>query len=1505
MRKFQGLYHPSYDHDACGVGVLANLNGYKSHDIIRNAIQVLENLGHRGACGCDPATGDGAGLMFQIPHAFFRKECQLINISLPEVEEYGIGMVFLPRDSKNRVWCEQKVEQTVLAESQVFMGWRDVPTDANQIGELAKRTSPFIRQFFVKRGKNIENREQFERKLYVIRKVIESAIYQELSGDDFYIVSLSSKTIIYKGLLRADQLGSFYDDLNDEMIVTALALVHSRYSTNTLGSWQLAHPYRMLCHNGEINTIRGNKNWMHSRECSLSSALFGDDITKLSPIIHEGASDSAGFDSVLELLVSAGRSLPHALMMMIPEAWENCEVMPDNKKAFYEYQSCLLEPWDGPALIAACDGNRICTTLDRNGLRPFRYVVTNDDFVVGASEAGVLDIDPEKIIDRGRLEPGRLFLVDTERGCLVADEKIKYEISSSKPYRKWVSNNMINLEDLPISSATPGYDKKLLREHQQAFGYTNEELEILLSPMATEGDEPIGSMGNDTPLAVLSNKPQLLFHYFKQLFAQVTNPPLDAIREKLVTSLASSIGPRNDLLTETPEHCRQVRISRPVLTNTELSQIQSLNYDDLKSKTLPMLFRKTSLSDALEVAVNELCIKASRSIREEGVTVLILSDRGMDRDWIQIPSLLATSAVHHHLIREGLRDQASIVVETGEPREVMHCCLLIGYGATALNPYLALETVRSIASDGLIDCDGTIAQENLIKALCKGILKTMSKMGISTIRSYHGAQIFEALGIQQKVIEKYFTWTNSRIEGIGLQEIEIEYRKHHSQGYPDRPLPHSPLLEDGGYYKWRADGEYHQFNPQSVALLQNSTRLGDYQIFRQFTDSIDSQSQHLGTLRGLFQFKKVQHSVPIEEVEPVQEIVKRFSTGAMSFGSISKEAHETLAIAMNRIGGRSNSGEGGEDQERFDPDSNGDWRNSNIKQVASGRFGVTSHYLVNATDLQIKMAQGAKPGEGGQLPGHKVLEDIARVRNSTPGVGLISPPPHHDIYSIEDLAQLIQDLKNANDKARIHVKLVSEVGVGTVAAGVAKGKADVVLISGYDGGTGASPESSMKHTGVPWELGLAETQQILVQNNLRGRIVVQADGQMKTGRDVAMACLLGAEEFGFATAPLVVTGCIMLRKCHLNTCSVGVATQDEKLRKNFSGKPEAVINFMMFIAQQLREHMAMLGFRTVDEMVGRSDCIEPKLAINHWKAKGLDFAKMLTTIRVPEHFARYCCEVQDHQLEVKLDRRLIKDSKESIEKGSPVQLNYSIQNTDRTIGAMLSAEVSRKYGERGLPKNTIQVKLKGAAGQSFGAFLAGGISLSLEGETNDYTGKGLSGGIISVFPPFKVNFTAADNVITGNVALYGATRGQAFFCGRAGERFGVRNSGAEAIVEGVGDHGCEYMTGGRVVVLGSVGRNFAAGMSGGIAYVLDEGGVFSTLCNRESVDLEPLVNPEDLSELLRLIETHVHYTGSVRGKEILGSWSETRTKFVKVMPVDYKKVLLSKILERGTKVETN
>ena len=1508
-QTYQGLYDPQFDHDACGVGVVADFNGRKSHEIIRNAIRVLINLEHRGATGCDPETGDGAGILIQMPHEFFRRQCSYEGISLPEAGAYGVGMVFLPRDLPQRSLCERAVERAVWDEELVFLGWRDVPVDHSQIGQVAHDVSPVIRQFFIARGENTSDAGQFERMLYVVRKVIEHTLDQENldERDDFYISSLSSTTIVYKGLLKSDQVDAFYRDLSDGSMVSALALVHSRYSTNTLGSWRLAHPYRFLCHNGEINTVRGNQNWMRAREAILASELFGDDMAKLLPIIREGSSDTACFDNVLEMLVATGRSLPHAMMMMIPEAWENHETMPKEKRDFYEYHSFLMEPWDGPALIAASDGTRVCVTLDRNGLRPFRYIVTKDSFVVGASEAGVLDVPSDQILYKGRLQPGRLFMIDTEKGWITDDEAVKHQICNAKPYGEWLLQHRVTLNDLPEPSVVPGVDLESLQDRQRAFGYTSEELRILVGPMAATGAEPLGSMGNDTPIAVLSNKPQLLFHYFKQLFAQVTNPPLDAIREELVTSLESCIGAESNVSIETPEHCRQLRLEYPVVSNQELAKIKALDQPGLKAVTLDTLFTRSESRGALERAVEALCQKATQAIRDENASLLILSDRGINEHEIQIPSLLATAAVHHHLIRKGLRTRVGIVVESGEPREVMHCCLLSGYGAGAINPYLLLETAEWMRIDGLIDTrpSSSDVERNVIKALGKGILKTMSKMGISTIQSYRGAQIFEAIGIRQDVIERYFTWTPSRIEGIGLNEIEEEYRTHHHHGYPERKTAANTSLDVGGYYQWRRDGEYHLFNPDTIALLQVATRTGDYEKFREYTALIDNQQTQLGTLRGLLGFKQVNDPIPIDQVEPASEIVKRFATGAMSYGSISREAHETLAIAMNRIGGKSNSGEGGEDPDRYYKDENGDWRNSAIKQVASGRFGVTSNYLVNASDLQIKMAQGAKPGEGGQLPGDKVFEHIAKVRKSTPGVGLISPPPHHDIYSIEDLAQLIHDLKNANKHARIHVKLVAEVGVGTVAAGVSKGKADVVLISGYDGGTGASPESSMKHAGVPWELGLAETQQVLVQNDLRGRIIVQTDGQLKTGRDVAIACMLGAEEFGFATAALVVSGCIMLRKCHLNTCSVGVATQDEELRKRFSGKPEYVVNFMFYMAEHLREIMAQMGFRTINEMVGRVDCLDTDIAVDHWKASGLDFSKLLATIDAPESVARYCQETQDHRLEEALDTRLIEMCAEALDHKKKVAIRHSIHNINRTAGTMLSAEVSRRYGEEGLPDDTIQLTLHGSAGQSLGAFLARGISISLEGDANDYCGKGLSGGRLAIRPPKDADYKAEDNIIIGNVALYGATDGKAFFNGRGGERFAVRNSGAQTVVEGLGDHGCEYMTRGVVVVLGSVGRNFAAGMSGGVAYVLDEGKVFEQLCNQEMVDIEAVENEADIRELRTLIEEHIKYTGSDRGQDLLKNWADALKKFVKVMPRDYRRALEQMAAEQSATAATN
>ena len=1490
----QGLYDPQYDHDACGVGVVADIKGNRSHSIIEKGLEVLINLGHRGACGADPETGDGAGVLFQMPHRFFSKVAPSLGFQLPPAGQYGVGVVFLPRDAGDAADCQQIIERVVKDEGQVLLGWRDVPVDEVAIGAHSRQVVPTIRQVFVSRGENSLDEDALGRKLYVIRKQVEAAVAaSNIQGKgSFYVPSFFTNRIVYKGLLMADQISGFYRDLEDEDVDTSFVLVHSRFSTNTLGSWPLAHPYRLLCHNGEINTVRGNQNWMVARQAMFSSPLFGDDIRKLFPIIPSGQSDTACLDNALELLLATGRSLPHCLMMLIPEASGHQVEMSQEKRDFYEYHSALMEPWDGPALLAVTDGTRVGAILDRNGLRPFRYLVTKDDLLVMASEVGVIDIPPEDILYKARLQPGRMFLVDPSQGRIIQDEEIKAELSGQQPYGKWLADNVVNLEDLPRPAEVPAADFDTLVERQNAFGYTLEDIRLVMEPMATSGTEPIGSMGNDTPLAVLSDKPQLLFNYFKQLFAQVTNPPLDAIREELVTSAESFIGAEHDLFEATPEHCHQIKLREPVITVEEVAKIRHINSGGIKSATISALFEVDAGPAALEDAVTHLCRKATEAVAD-GCSILILSDRGVDSQHAPIPSLLATAAVHHHLIREGSRTKVGLVIESGDPREVAHFALLIGYGAGAVNPYLVFETLEGMWGQGILTngTDPKILEKNYIKAVHKGVVKVMSKMGISTIQSYRGAQIFEAVGLSEELVDRYFTWTSSRVGGIGLDTIQEEATQRHQRAYPSATVPATLDLEAGGSYQWRLDGEHHMYNPESIARLQHAARANSYSSYKEFADQMDGQNKKCATLRGLISFKDNGQPIPLEEVEPATEVVKRFATGAISLGSISREAHETIALAMNRIGARSNTGEGGEDFHRFAPEPDGGSRNSAIKQVASGRFGVTSNYLINAQDLQIKMAQGSKPGEGGQLPGHKVDEYIGWVRHTTPGVELISPPPHHDIYSIEDLAQLIHDLKYTNPQARIHVKLVSEVGVGTIAAGVSKGHGDVVLISGDTGGTGASPESSIKHAGLPWELGIAETQQVLVMNDLRGRIVVQADGQLKTGRDVAIACMLGAEEFGFSTAPLITLGCIMLRKCHLNTCSVGIATQDPELRSRFAGQPEHVINYFFFIAEHLREIMAELGFRTVEEMVGRVDMLETTDAVTHWKAKGIDLSNLLHKPQARQGVATHWIQEQDHGLEEVVDRELIIRCADALEMGTPVQLSYPIHNSERTVGAMLSGEVSRRHGEEGLPENTIQINFKGSAGQSFGAFLARGVYLNLEGDANDYIAKGLSGGRIVVCPPSTSTFVAEENIIVGNVVLYGATAGKMFIRGVAGERFAVRNSGAEAVVEGVGDHGCEYMTAGTVVVLGPTGRNFAAGMSGGIAYILDEDGTFFRYHNPDMVDLEPVVEDEDIGALRNLIEEHCFCTGSSKARSVLEAWSDMLSKFVKVYPRAYRQVL--------------
>ena len=1496
LRKLekQGLYDPQFEHDACGVGVIADIKGGRSHRIVQQALEVLVNLGHRGAQGADAKTGDGAGILIQMPHRFFAKECARLGIGLPQPGNYAVGMVFLPQDPAQRRFCETVIEETVEEEGQRVLGWRDVPVDPDAIGSQARRVQPHIRQVFVGAGPGSPDEAHLGRKLYVIRRRVENTVAESgiADADAFYISSLYTTRIVYKGLFMADQITGFYQDLSDPDVESTFALVHSRFSTNTLGSWKLAHPFRLLAHNGEINTLRGNMNWMVARGASFSSSLFGDDMEKLSPVITAGQSDTASIDNALELLLATGRSLPHCMMMLVPEAWGDHIEMDADKRAFYEYHSSLMEPWDGPALLVFTDGVRIGAILDRNGLRPFRYLVTRDDLLVMASEVGILDLPPEEVVFKARLQPGRMFLVDPSQGRIVEDEEIKRELSQRRPYGRWLADNAVALDQLSTPSTVPEGDRSTLLERQKTFGYTLEDLRMIMEPMASTGAEAVGSMGNDIPLAVLSDRPQVVFNYFKQVFAQVTNPPLDAIKEELVTSTESFIGRERNLFEETPQHCHQLKLKEPIITNEELEKIRHMNVGEIRATTLSALFPAGQGEGALEVALEELCANASGAV-EEGYSIIVLSDRGVDRDHTPIPSLLATSAVHHHLIREGSRTRVGLVVESGEPREIAHVALLLGYGAGAINPYLAFETLNALVQQGAMtpEVDAASATENYIKAIHKGVVKVMSKMGISTIQGYRGAQIFEAVGLSQKLVDRYFTWTPSRVGGIGLDAIEEESRRRHAFAYPPSAVAANPDLDPGGVYQWRRDGEHHMYNPDSISKLQHAVRTGGYDTYKEFADVVDARSRNLATLRSLLEFKELEEPIPLDEVEPTKEIVKRFATGAASLGSLSREAHETLAIAMNRIGARSNTGEGGEDHRRYKPDPNGDSRNSAIKQVASARFGVTSNYLINASDLQIKMAQGSKPGEGGQLPGHKVDEYIAWVRSSTPGVELISPPPHHDIYSIEDLAQLIYDLKYANPRARIHVKLVSEVGVGTIAAGVSKAHGDVVLISGDSGGTGASPESSIKHAGLPWELGIAETQQVLVMNDLRGRIVVQTDGQLKTGRDVAIACLLGAEEFGFATAPLISLGCIMLRKCHLNTCSVGIATHDPELRKQFAGKPEHVINYFFFMAEHLREIMSRLGFRTINEMVGRVDKLESSKAVSHWKAKGLDLAPLLHKPMVPEGVATYHCQDQNHGLEAALDHELIARSKDALEDHKPVSFELPIRNSNRTAGAMLGGEISRRYGEDGLPNDTIRIKFRGSAGQSFGAFLSRGVSLTLEGDTNDYLAKGLSGGRVVVYPPRGSTFPPEENIITGNVVLYGATSGEAFIRGVAGERFAVRNSGAQAVVEGVGYHGCEYMTKGVVVVLGATGRNFAAGMSGGIAYVLDLDGRFSSRCNLEMVDLDPLVDDEDVEVVRGLVQDQYRYTKSGRAKEVLDSWDQMQPRFVKVYPRAYKMVL--------------
>ncbi len=1495
MPPRHGLYDPALEHDACGVGFVCNVNGVRSHEIVQKGIQVLVNLTHRGASLADPETGDGAGMLIQIPHRFLEAVCARDQIRLPEPEEYGVGMFFLPTDAARRRSCEATIEQIVEEEGQHLLGWRQVPVRPDAIGTLARESMPDVKQVFVLRGAGSQDATVFERKLYVIRKRAEHTISRE-EHPEFYCSSFSCRTLVYKGLLLARQIKRFYPDLADPSLESALALVHQRYSTNTWPTWDLAQPFHYLCHNGEINTLRGNQHWMNAREPTLRSELFGRDLSKTFPVITPSGSDSAKFDQMLEFLVLTGRPMPHAMMMMIPEAWDKNDLMPDHKKAFYQYHQFLAEPWDGPASMAFSDGIRIGAVLDRNGLRPSRYLVTKDDFVVMASECGVLPIDPADVKFKGRLEPGRMFLIDTEQRRIISDTELKDEWSLRRPYREWISANTVFLQDLEAPRQVPGRDADSVLRRQQMFGYTLEEEKILLSPMAANAAEATGSMGDDTPLACLSDRPCSLFAYFKQAFAQVTNPAIDSVREVSVMSLVTTLGSEGNLLDETPEQARLLQLEQPILRDEDLDRIRQNDRPSLQSATLATVFDvEGEPGSNLRAALDRLCAEASEAVRSDK-RILILSDREAGPDRIPMPSLLAVSAVHHHLIREGLRTRCGIVLESGEPREVAHFALLIGFGVSAVNPYLALESVEQIVEDGAyVPAELTREQAvtNYVKALGKGLLKIFAKMGISTLLSYRGAQIFEAIGISDAVVEEFFTGTPSKVGGIDLEIIAEEALQLYRRAYPVEGLP-APELDLGGEYQWRRSGaERHLFSPKSIHKLQRAAQHNDFEIFKEYAKLIDDQSRNLFTIRGLLRFKPDRNPVPLEEVEPAEAIAMRFCTGAMSFGSISLEAHEALAIAMNRIGGKSNSGEGGEDPDRFMKDANGDWRRSAIKQVASGRFGVTSWYLVNANELQIKIAQGAKPGEGGQLPGHKVDRNIARVRNSTPGVGLISPPPHHDIYSIEDLAQLIHDLKNSNPEADVSVKLVSVSGVGTIAAGVAKGHAETVLVVGHDGGTGASPQTSIKHAGAPWEIGLAETQQVLVANDLRGRIRVHVDGQLKTGRDVVIGALLGAEEFGFGTTALVALGCILMRVCHLNTCPVGVATQNAELREKFTGDPAHVVNFMLLLARDVRRHMAELGFRNLQELIGRVDLLEVDPSISHWKLrKGLDFSRILHKPVPPTPDTPvYRVQDQDHGLDRALDNELIRQCEPALRDMEPVELAVPIRNVNRTVGTMLGARMSQRHGLEGLPDNTIRIRFSGSAGQSFGAFLPHGITLTLSGDANDYIGKGLSGGRIIVSPPQESTFDPAENIIVGNVALYGATGGEAFFHGLAGERFGVRNSGARTIVEGVGDHGCEYMTGGRVVILGRVGQNFAAGMSGGIAYVLDPDRRLKDFCNPGMVDQDDVSEDQYQQELRGLIDAHYRHTRSRVAERVLEKWEATLPHFVQVFPRDYKRIL--------------
>lgn len=1500
MSLTQGLYDPSFEHDSCGIGFVAHIKGSKSNQIISDALTILENMEHRGACGCENNTGDGAGILIQTPHEFFFDACLELGFQLPAFGKYATGVLFFPKDMRLKEQCREVFNRKAEQLGFEVLGYRKVPVDTTDIGATALSVEPEIEHVFILRPLNVKDVEEFERKLFVLRNYVSHTILNTVANIDkdpagFYIASLSYKTVVYKGQLTSLQVRGYFPDLSDKRVVSAFGLIHSRFATNTFPSWKLAQPFRYIAHNGEINTLKGNVNWLKTNEGHFSTPFFTkEEIDRLCPIIFEGQSDSACLDNVIEMLTLCGRSLPHVMMMLIPEAWDNANEMDPLKKAFYEYHATFQEPWDGPASISFTDGKIIGATLDRNGLRPSRYCVTKDDRVIMASESGVLPIDPALIISNGRLQPGKMFVVNMEEGRIISDEELKKTICSRQPYEEWLNQYKIKLEELPeprVSFTHLQHDQVF--KYHKVFGYTTEDLETIIAPMAIDGKEPIGSMGTDVPLAVLSEQPQHLSSYFKQLFAQVTNPPIDPIRERLVMSLATFAGNNGNFLMEDPLACHSVALSQPVLTNHELEKIRSIDTGIFQAKTLQTYFRADGKPGSLKRGIDRICRYALDSV-EDGFEVLILSDRAIDSEHAPIPSLLAVSAVHHYLIKKNYRGQVGLIVEAGDIWEVHHFACLLAFGATAINPYLALSTIRDLKVEGKLNTglDAEQLKKNYIKAVCDGLLKVFSKMGISTLQSYQGAQIFEILGINKSVVDDYFTGATSRIEGMGLDEIAREALAKHNLAFNKKEVP-LERLPVGGIYQWKRKGEFHLFNPQTIHLLQLSTSKNDYPLFKKYSKAVNDQSENACTLRSLLEFNYLRPSIPIDEVEPAENIYKRFATGAMSFGSISHEAHSTLAIAMNRLGGKSNTGEGGEDELRYEKLPNGDSMRSAIKQVASARFGVTSLYLSEADEIQIKMAQGAKPGEGGQLPGHKVDEWIGKVRHSTPGVGLISPPPHHDIYSIEDLAQLIFDLKNANRKARISVKLVSKAGVGTIAAGVTKAKADVVLIAGNDGGTGASPLSSIKHAGLPWELGLAETHQTLVRNKLRSRVVVQADGQMKTGRDIAVAALLGAEEWGLATAALVVEGCIMMRKCHLNTCPVGVATQDPELRKRFAGNPDHVMNFFKFIVQELREIMAELGFRTVNEMIGQTDFLQKKENVTHWKFAGLDLAPMLHKVPSDPSVGLFKTEEQDHMMDNLLDWKLLEAVKPALEKGEKVVTNFPIRNIDRTVGTIVSNEITKKYRSKGLPEGTVHFKFTGTAGQSFGAFNTKGVTLELEGDANDYFGKGLSGARLIVYPPKTSTFVPEDNIIIGNVAFYGATNGEAFVRGKAGERFAVRNSGCSVVVEGVGDHGCEYMTGGRVVILGPTGRNFAAGMSGGIAYVYDVTGRFRSDCNLEMVDLDP-VDVEDYIELTELLTKHAALTDSTVGKFILNDFGNQMANFIKVFPKDYKKVLRAK-----------